>query len=47
MRKILLLFLTALLFGSTVSLASCTANDDSSWSAGTNLHDRPGVDEHI
>jgi len=28
MRKILLLFLTALLFGSTVSLASCTANDD-------------------
>ena len=28
MRKILLLFLTALLFGSTVSLASCTAIDD-------------------
>lgn len=28
MRRILLLFLTAVLFGSTVSLASCTANDD-------------------
>ena len=28
MRRIFLLFLTAVLFGSTVSLASCTANDD-------------------
>ena len=28
MRKILMIFLTAVLFGSTVSLASCTANDD-------------------
>ena len=29
MRKIFLLFLTAVLFGSTVSFASCTANEDS------------------
>lgn len=29
MRKIILLFLTAVLFGSTVSFASCTANEDS------------------
>lgn len=28
MRRIFLLFLTTVLFGSTVSLASCTANDD-------------------